>query len=617
MTRPPSPRSLHARAVEAASALGVLAILSLSLVLAPVAGASTNFTWSGQANKPVPKWSEAANWTPATAPASSASIGALSFPALAGKGLSCTFPGPEGGCGYASNNDVSALSVESMSIDDGEDYAISGEPITLGSGGLSAAPAAVTSKLTISELALPVVLGASQTWSIGGEGSGHLLQNDLNLSGNLTGSGSALTIDMSGGPALFLENETEVGSVAIDGANTAQAGILNGAVELFGGALNSSDKNPVSLRHIFLTGTGAVGPLTSEAAELAVGSDAYPAEGIEAASVKLDSASHLGFQISGAGASAQKDYSQLTAHGALELSNATFEVVLRPPEKGKPCPTLLPGQTYTFLSTTGTLSGSFANAPEGGPEIPIRFAAACSQLSQTMRIAYHESAGAATVTGTVEAETKEKQQAKEGQEAKERQEASERQRAKEAQEARERQEGNERQQTREAEASKSEEAALAAFTKHREEEAAASHKREEEAAPKRKKEAEPPATGSMSFAGSTVTVQSNGVALVKLNCLGIASCHGKLTITEKSPVRAKGKIRARKVTIGTRTFSIAGDETKTVKIKLNTTGRALLSTDHGRLNASLALLELAPSPKNTQVKTVHLVQQQSHGRSKH
>lgn len=119
----------------------------------------------------------------------------------------------------------------------------------------------------------------------------------------------------------------------------------------------------------------------------------------------------------------------------------------------------------------------------------------------------------------------------------------------------------------------------------------------------------PPAvTGSVSLASTNVTVQSNGMALVKLNCLGIGSCHGKLTLTAKGTAKAKDSKKARAVTIGTVSFTISGDETKTVKIKLDAAGRALLSTDHGRLGASLALLELAPSPENTQMKAVRLVQ---------
>jgi hypothetical protein len=125
----------------------------------------------------------------------------------------------------------------------------------------------------------------------------------------------------------------------------------------------------------------------------------------------------------------------------------------------------------------------------------------------------------------------------------------------------------------------------------------------------------PPAvTGSVSLADTGVMVQGNGVALVKLNCLGIASCRGKLTLTAKIAPKAKGKRKpARTIisTIGTVGFSIAGDETKSVKVNLNAAGRALLKADHGRCSASLAILELAPGASNTQTKTVRLVQEKT------
>jgi hypothetical protein len=120
-------------------------------------------------------------------------------------------------------------------------------------------------------------------------------------------------------------------------------------------------------------------------------------------------------------------------------------------------------------------------------------------------------------------------------------------------------------------------------------------------------------TGGASLDGTSVTVQSNDVALVKLNCLGIESCHGKLTLTAKgkaSTKTAKKARDARTVTIGTATFSIAGDETKTEKIKLDSAGRALLSADHGRCSASLAILELA-QPREHANKAVHLVQRKT------
>ena len=101
---------------------------------------------------------------------------------------------------------------------------------------------------------------------------------------------------------------------------------------------------------------------------------------------------------------------------------------------------------------------------------------------------------------------------------------------------------------------------------------------------------------------------SSDILTVKLNCLGIESCHGKLTLTAQGTAKAKGSKRARAVTIGTVSFSIAGDETKTVKVELDAPGRMLLKADHGRCDASLEILELAPGAENTQGETARLVQ---------
>ncbi len=103
------------------------------------------------------------------------------------------------------------------------------------------------------------------------------------------------------------------------------------------------------------------------------------------------------------------------SRGPVELAGAIVVVVGKPLESGG-CPVLAPGQKYTFVSTTGALLGTFSDAPEGGPEIPIIFANECSNSPQTMRISYNRTGGTETVTGTVEARVKEKQEeeAKEG-----------------------------------------------------------------------------------------------------------------------------------------------------------------------------------------------------------
>ena len=131
-----------------------------------------------------------------------------------------------------------------------------------------------------------------------------------------------------------------------------------------------------------------------------------------------------------------------------------------------------------------------------------------------------------------------------------------------------------------------------------------------------------PSTGGVALAATAIKVRGGDVSFVELECLGLASCRGKLTLTarvldNRGKSTGKGKkatVRAATVamaTIGTVSFSIAGDETKTVKVDLNAAGRALLNADHGRVDASLQILELAPGPGNTQTKAVRLLQQQA------
>jgi hypothetical protein len=123
---------------------------------------------------------------------------------------------------------------------------------------------------------------------------------------------------------------------------------------------------------------------------------------------------------------------------------------------------------------------------------------------------------------------------------------------------------------------------------------------------------EAPAAGGLLLATTAVAVQDDRISLVELECLGSATCHDQLTLSAKIVRKVKGKKKpARTVRIGTASFSITGDEAKTVKVNLDAAGRALLSADHGRCSASLSLLDLAASLANTQTKTVQLVQQKA------
>ena len=569
---------------------------------------STSFTWAGQ-SKTTEDWSAPANWLSDVEPTSGEEIATLTFPRLTNE-VCADGLGTEP-C-YISYNDVSGLSAESIQIDDADDYLIGGNEIAVGSGGLTASPERSGSAGDIVEV--PFHLSASQTWKVSGSGGDELGENGMLLAGDLTGSSSALTVEIGGGPLFFLaENDTEVGPLTIGGADTSDVA-ANGIVSILNAKLDSSDGEPVGLSHIFLAGSGAIGPLTTNNVDLDVGS---PDQDIEVASAKLDSASYVEFNVTGNDTIAQVDNSQLVSHGAVELGGSKIEVVVRPPKKGEPCPVLSPGETYTFVSTTGTLTGAFSDAPEHGTEIPVRFAEACAKLSQTMRISYSESGGTQTVTGTVEAGAKEAQQAKErqekeGQEAKTRQEAKEREEAKERAVAKEEEirKGEEAITVRDREAESAAVAAAEAVQKRQEEEiveALAKKLQEETVAGKGKVGA---TQGSVSLLESTIPVQGSAEARVKLACAGTATCKGKLTLLVQGPAK-KGK-SGKPEKIGTSSFSISAGGKATVELKLNATGCALLVANHRRLVATLTVLKSAPAPSRAEAVSVRLQGRNGH-----
>ena len=118
----------------------------------------------------------------------------------------------------------------------------------------------------------------------------------------------------------------------------------------------------------------------------------------------------------------------------------------------------------------------------------------------------------------------------------------------------------------------------------------------------------PVATCRVSLASTSVMTQAGGMAAVKLIWTGTAAstCSGKLTLT----VKTKGKSKRSKPTlIATGNFSLPLGKTQIARVKLNEAGRALLNAGHGRLSASLAILELFPDPSPAQTETVHLAQE--------
>lgn len=145
-------------------------------------------------------------------------------------------------------------------------------------------------------------------------------------------------------------------------------------------------------------------------------------------------------------------------------------------------------------------------------------------------------------------------------------------------------------------------------------EADAKKKQEEEAAATKKVQA---VSGSVSLVGASINVGGthHNQTAFRLTCTGTATCTGKLTLTVRR-TNGKGQHKHTKTdTIGTATYSIPVGKATVVALKLSAAGSALLSTDHGRLDADLTVLKYSPAPSQTHTETVHLVQQTSHGKT--
>jgi Divergent InlB B-repeat domain len=348
----------HSRRIRIAVAT-IVAVTSL-LYMAAAATAATDFTWNGNAY-PSNIWSIPNNWLGGFAP--NGSVGTLIFPAMS------AHPG-DSAIGSADN--FTALSVNALSIDDASPYAIGGGSpavsLTIGAGGLTAATSSTMADPPV--FALPLVLGAAQTWQISG---GPNATGELVLEGGTSGSSSALQIalDSQGLLALStgLSNEVsdtnEVGDTTVTGADPSDTGLgayLNGAVALSAGAtLDATDGHAVQLTDAAIFGAGTIGPVTSTGGAITAGA---PLGSLRVnGDLTLDSASALQFAITDSGATAGTDYSQLAVSGSANLANAMLDITGT--DLADDCPTLTGGAVETLLTTTGSLTGTFANIPNG------------------------------------------------------------------------------------------------------------------------------------------------------------------------------------------------------------------------------------------------------------
>jgi PKD repeat protein len=120
-------------------------------------------------------------------------------------------------------------------------------------------------------------------------------------------------------------------------------------------------------------------------------------------------------------------------------------------------------------------------------------------------------------------------------------------------------------------------------------------------------QAPPPPTQSanLSLSSTTLNVKGNGRTSVRLKCAGNAACSGELTLTAKQRFKKGGKNQTRTVTIASVRFTIPLGTT-TVNFTVNSTGRNLLKSAHGKLGAPLKTVKSKSNPRQNFTTSVKL-----------
>ena len=343
--------------------------------LTPVTGL-VDFTWTGAAPADQSQWSNASNWAGSVAPAGA--VGVLNFSHLSSDACAI-FPWTDA-C-YDANNDIAGLSVDTLTIEQGAPYHLSGNPITLNGGGLEATSFGGGG---IPVVDLPITLGAPQQWTFGGF--------QTTFGGDITGTNEPLTVALNRGAETVISADAEVGPVSVvDGDPSIPGG--GGDLEIAGfsapAGLNATDGHSITVNAAGLTGSNATfGPLTVTHGNLTVGliSPLSPGSVTVNGAFTLADASMLMFVT-------PTDYSQLTAKGDVTLSGtAGLNLSSVAPLAG--CGTWRVGNVDTLIRTSGSLSGTFFGLPDGAT---VGLPADRGCPGATVRIEY----GAQTVTATV------------------------------------------------------------------------------------------------------------------------------------------------------------------------------------------------------------------------
>jgi hypothetical protein len=350
------PRFLLRRLLAAPCVLLIALVVCGRLLPTPNAMAA-DYTWQGGGTSTA--WSNGGNWLGGTAPAASEAIGTLTFPLLGGQD---------------SANDLSGLSINHLQVDDSHDYVLSGQGFSLGSGGLSIGASEGTAGSFITST--PITLIGNQTWSV---------SQNIILGEALSGENSDLTINVNGGVQFYfgdpypgspfgpLNVNNELGNVTINGSAPGAGGSLGSVVYLTGGKFNADDGHMLTLHNVQLEGGAVTGPITATGSDLFLGgglasgpvaltsSQLSVDETLSLPSLSLDGASTLKMYV---GISGSNQSDEIMSTGAISLGGSMLEVIT--PGPGSSCLPPNVGQTYTLLSTMGSLSGTFGSYSVSG-----------------------------------------------------------------------------------------------------------------------------------------------------------------------------------------------------------------------------------------------------------
>lgn len=339
-------------------ALVAVVVCGCSLLLAATASA-TDYTWQGGGSSTA--WSNGGNWLGGTAPVASEVIGTLSLPLLPAS--------------QEADNNLSGLSVNHLQVDDSHGYVLSGQGLTLGSGGLSigASEGSAGSFIT----ATPMTLSGSQTWSV----SQHVILGEA-----LSGETSELTMNVNGATQFYfgdpyagspfgpLSVNNELGNVTINGSAPGAGGSLGSVVYLTGGKFNADDGHMLNLHNVQLEDGAVTGPITATSSSLFLGGGSATGpvaltnsqlsfdETLSLPSLSLDEHSTLKMHV---GISGSNQSEEIVSTGAISLGDSALAVTPID-DPGSACLAPTVGQTYTLLSTTGSLSGTFGSYSVSG-----------------------------------------------------------------------------------------------------------------------------------------------------------------------------------------------------------------------------------------------------------